>query len=232
MTQDAINKLIAKRTEEALKACDTAKNLETKTEMENEQQDDNVEANANNGNGNGNGNENPNVNNGGVLPIARECTYQDFVKCQPLNFKGTERVVGLTRWFEKIEMVFHISNCSLRYQVKYASCNLLDSALTWWNSHKRTVGVDAAYAMTWKALIKLMLRWSWKRRIMLRSTLEKLKGYAIKNAENKRRFDYNSRDNRGQQHQPFKRQNVARAYTVRNNVERMLGLKDIRSYCC
>ncbi|GJZ82759.1 hypothetical protein Tco_0647932 [Tanacetum coccineum] len=53
---------------------------------------------------------------------------------------------------------------------------------------------------------------------------QKLKGYAIKNAENKRRFDSNSRDNHGQQ-QPFKRQNVngqnvARAYTVRNNVER------------
>ncbi|GJU75133.1 putative reverse transcriptase domain-containing protein [Tanacetum coccineum] len=54
---------------------------------------------------------------------------------------------------------------------------------------------------------------------------QNLKGYAIKNAKNKRRFDNNSRDNRGQQQQPFKRQiingqNVARAYTVGNNVER------------
>ncbi|GJX33797.1 hypothetical protein Tco_0245354 [Tanacetum coccineum] len=52
---------------------------------------------------------------------------------------------------------------------------------------------------------------------------QKLKGYAANNAENKRRFDNNLRDNRGQQ-QPFKRQNVngqnvARAYIVRN-VER------------
>ncbi|GKD75153.1 hypothetical protein Tco_1333435 [Tanacetum coccineum] len=31
-----------------------------------------------------------------------------------------------------------------------------DSALTWWNSHKRTTGTNAAYAMTWKALMKLM----------------------------------------------------------------------------
>nr|GFA72577.1 hypothetical protein [Tanacetum cinerariifolium] len=29
-------------------------------------------------------------------PIARECTYSDFLKCQPLNFKGTEGFVGLT----------------------------------------------------------------------------------------------------------------------------------------
>ncbi|GJR48869.1 hypothetical protein Tco_1316972 [Tanacetum coccineum] len=29
---------------------------------------------------------------------ARECNYSDFLKCQPLNFKGTEGVVGLTQW--------------------------------------------------------------------------------------------------------------------------------------
>ncbi|GKG26630.1 hypothetical protein Tco_0402333, partial [Tanacetum coccineum] len=27
---------------------------------------------------------------------ARECTYGDFLKCQPPNFKDTEGVVGLT----------------------------------------------------------------------------------------------------------------------------------------
>ncbi|GJZ91929.1 putative ribonuclease H-like domain-containing protein, partial [Tanacetum coccineum] len=35
------------------------------------------------------------------MQVARECTYPDFLKCQPLNFKGTEGVVGLTQWFEK-----------------------------------------------------------------------------------------------------------------------------------
>ncbi|GJZ63947.1 hypothetical protein Tco_0620368 [Tanacetum coccineum] len=29
-------------------------------------------------------------------------------------------------------------------------------ALTWWNSHKRTFGVEAAYAMNWVELMKLM----------------------------------------------------------------------------
>ncbi|GJV42872.1 putative reverse transcriptase domain-containing protein [Tanacetum coccineum] len=28
----------------------------------------------------------------------RECTYTDFLKCQPMNFKGTEGFVGLTQW--------------------------------------------------------------------------------------------------------------------------------------
>ncbi|GKF54586.1 hypothetical protein Tco_0164926 [Tanacetum coccineum] len=36
---------------------------------------------------------------------------------------------------------------------------------------------------------------------------QKLKGYAVKNAKNKRRFEVNPRDNRGQQ-PPFKRPNV------------------------
>ncbi|GJW83443.1 putative reverse transcriptase domain-containing protein [Tanacetum coccineum] len=63
---------------------------------------------------------------------------------------------------------------------------------------------------------------------------QKLKGYAIKNVENKKRFDNNSRDNCGQQ-QPFKRhnvngQNVARAYTVGNNVERKAYVVNL-PYC-
>ncbi|GJY36679.1 putative reverse transcriptase domain-containing protein [Tanacetum coccineum] len=53
---------------------------------------------------------------------------------------------------------------------------------------------------------------------------QKLKGYAARNAENKRRFENNSRDNRVQQ-PPFKRQNgnghnVARSYIVRNSKKR------------
>ncbi|GKA89959.1 putative reverse transcriptase domain-containing protein [Tanacetum coccineum] len=114
--------------------------------------------NGNHGDGGNNGNGNPNENGRGAMPVAHVCTYQDFVKCRPLNFKGTEGVVGLTRWFEKIETIFHISNCPEVYQVKYATCTLLDSALTWWNSHKRTVGVDVAFAMTWRDLMKLMMK--------------------------------------------------------------------------
>ncbi|GJV82265.1 putative reverse transcriptase domain-containing protein [Tanacetum coccineum] len=55
-----------------------------------------------------------------------------------------------------METVFNISNCPPKYQVKYATCTLQDSALTWWNSHKRTIGVEAAYAMNWVELMKLM----------------------------------------------------------------------------
>ncbi|GJU32648.1 reverse transcriptase domain-containing protein [Tanacetum coccineum] len=50
--------------------------------------------------------------------VARECTYQDFMKCKPLYFKGTEGVVELTQWFERIETVFCISNCSVELRKK------------------------------------------------------------------------------------------------------------------
>ncbi|GJX91022.1 putative reverse transcriptase domain-containing protein [Tanacetum coccineum] len=88
--------------------------------------------------------------------VARECTYPDFMKCQPLNFKGTKGVVELIQWFEKMETVFSISNCSVENQIKFSTCTLLAGALTWWNSHVRTVGHDVAYAMTWTDLKKKM----------------------------------------------------------------------------
>ncbi|GKC32165.1 reverse transcriptase domain-containing protein [Tanacetum coccineum] len=191
--------------------------------------------------------------------------------------------------------VFNISNCPPKYQVKYATCTLLNSALTWWNSHKRTIGVDGAYFMRRAGLLKLMTEVYWQRNEIQKMETElwnltvkgndlaaytqrfqelillctrmvpdeedrverfigglpnniqgnvivveptrlqdairiannlmdqKLKGYA-RNAENKRRLDNNSRDDRGQQ-PPFKRQNiggqnVARAYTTENNERR------------
>nr|GEV84896.1 hypothetical protein [Tanacetum cinerariifolium] len=89
-------------------------------------------------------------------PPSLECTYQDFMKCKPLYFKGTERVVELTQWFERMETVFRISNCTVENQIKFATCTLLGSALTWWNSNVKTVGLDVAYAMTWTYLKKKM----------------------------------------------------------------------------
>nr|GEU30141.1 putative reverse transcriptase domain-containing protein [Tanacetum cinerariifolium] len=90
-----------------------------------------------------------------ALP-ARECTYQDLMKCKPLYFKGTEGVVELTQWFERMDIVFRISNCTVENQIKFATCTLIGSTLTWWNSHVTTVGPDVAYAMTWTNLRKKM----------------------------------------------------------------------------
>nr|GEY30965.1 retrotransposable element Tf2 [Tanacetum cinerariifolium] len=88
---------------------------------------------------------------------ARVCSYTYFMKCQPLNFKGTKGVVGLSQWIKKMESVFHISGCAIDKQVKFATCTLLGAVLTWWNGHVRTLGHDAAYAMTWGTLKKKLM---------------------------------------------------------------------------
>ncbi|GKA59606.1 putative reverse transcriptase domain-containing protein [Tanacetum coccineum] len=99
-----------------------------------------------------------NSNGSGPRPAqtARECSYSEFLKCKPLDFKGTEGVVGLTRWFEKMESVFSISNCTAASQVKFTTCTLQDDALTWWNAHVKTTTPEAAHAMPWAALKKMM----------------------------------------------------------------------------
>nr|GEW17533.1 reverse transcriptase [Tanacetum cinerariifolium] len=41
-------------------------------------------------------------------------------------------------------------------QVKFATCTLHGVALTWWKSHVKTVGHDAAYSVPWNTLMKMM----------------------------------------------------------------------------
>nr|GEX15054.1 putative reverse transcriptase domain-containing protein [Tanacetum cinerariifolium] len=40
---------------------------------------------------------------------SRVCSYTDFMICQPLNFKGTEGVVGLSQWLEKMVLKKNIA---------------------------------------------------------------------------------------------------------------------------
>ncbi|GJU69602.1 reverse transcriptase domain-containing protein [Tanacetum coccineum] len=255
MTPDAIKELINRRVEEAL-ATQEATRAANALEVKNQSQNGSDGNNGNSGNGDGeNGNGgigNPNENGRGV--------------------------VGLIRWFEKMETVFHISNCPEKSQVKYATCTLLNSALTLWNSHKRTIGTEAAFAMSWRELMKLMTKRFQELTMMCTKMVpeeedrvekfvgglpdniqgnviateptrlqdavriannlkdQKLKGYAVKNVENKRRLEVNQRDNRGQQ-PPFKRpnvggQNVARAYTTENNEKKPYnGLLPLCNMC-
>ncbi|GJR16026.1 reverse transcriptase domain-containing protein [Tanacetum coccineum] len=152
MTQEVIEELINRRVAEALAVYEANRATELVVESQSQNGDNdnngNVRGNGNkNGRGNGEGNSggNGNKNRGG-----------NGNRNLNRNDRGTEGVVGWTRWFEKMETVFHISNYPERYQVKYAMCTLLDSELTWWNAHKRTIGADAAFAMSWRELIKLM----------------------------------------------------------------------------
>nr|GFB40239.1 reverse transcriptase domain-containing protein [Tanacetum cinerariifolium] len=69
---------------------------------------------------------------------------------------GTKGVASLSQWCERMEYVFHISNCAAENQVKFATCTLHSVSLTWWNTHVQTVGHEAAYGMSWKTLMKMM----------------------------------------------------------------------------
>ncbi|GKA83843.1 hypothetical protein Tco_0805438 [Tanacetum coccineum] len=67
-------------------------------------------------------------------PVARKCSYKEFMSCQPFNFKGTEGAVGLIRWFKRTELLFSRSNCTEDYKVKFSTGTLTEEALSWWNS--------------------------------------------------------------------------------------------------
>ncbi|GKF08538.1 hypothetical protein Tco_0042762, partial [Tanacetum coccineum] len=66
----------------------------------------------------------------GTGRVAREYTYQDFIKCKPLYFKGTEGVVELTQWFERLETVFRISNRSVENQAIEMATELMDKRVS------------------------------------------------------------------------------------------------------
>nr|GEV66386.1 putative reverse transcriptase domain-containing protein [Tanacetum cinerariifolium] len=106
------------------------------------------------------------------VPTQRECTYTEFLKCQPMNFKGTEGVIGLTQWVEKMESVFLISNYTITSQSMQES-------------------IEFAIEMMDKKMLTVVERQS----------------------KNKRKFQDTSRNNQNQ-HQLFKRNNVAQAYTA------------------
>nr|GEV32405.1 hypothetical protein [Tanacetum cinerariifolium] len=138
---------------------------------------------------NGNDNHNSRMGSRRKERTARECTYTDFLKCQPLNFKDTKGVVGLI------------------------------IALMWWNSHVKTVTHDVAYAMTWKTLKKMMTNKYCPRGKIKKLEIEmqnlKVNGtnvistLAERQVENKRKLDNN---NQAQQQLP-KKQGVTIAYT-------------------
>nr|GFB11334.1 hypothetical protein [Tanacetum cinerariifolium] len=80
-----------------------------------------------------NGDDSHTSGTGARRPVqaARECSYSEFLKCKPLDFKASN-------------------------QVKFATCTLQDDALAWWNSHVKTTIPEAAHAMTWATLKKKM----------------------------------------------------------------------------
>nr|GEW09557.1 putative reverse transcriptase domain-containing protein [Tanacetum cinerariifolium] len=143
---------------------------------------------------------------------------------------------------EEAYKILCISNCTAENRVKFASCTLIGSALTWWNAHIRAVSQEVTYAMPWKTLRQMMTakmfpeesdeieRYVGGLPEMIRGNVmsyepksmqkaikfandQKHLGIADRQANNKRKFDNTSRNQQNQQ--PFKRNNnVARAYAA------------------
>ncbi|GKB84987.1 putative reverse transcriptase domain-containing protein, partial [Tanacetum coccineum] len=236
-TREGINEQIDCRLAGALGAYDAAKNLEPLIGGGVEQEEENGnEGNGNGGNGNG-GNGNGGKGNGGngngrgngynfegFMPT-RECTYQDFLKCQPLSFNRTEGFVGLTRWFEKMETVY-----CLRNEIQKMETEL-------WNLAVK--GNDLiAYTRRFRELVLLCTRMVLNEEDKVERFIGGLpnniqgNGYT-RSVENKKRLENNPKDNHGQQPvfkwQNVRGQNMARAYTAGNNKKR--GYVGSLPYC-
>nr|GEZ28082.1 hypothetical protein [Tanacetum cinerariifolium] len=173
------------------------------------------------------------------MQTTRPCFYANFMKCHPLNFKGNEGVVGLTRWIEKIESVFNISGCAIENQEE-----LKKLEIELWNLKVKGNDVPT-YTNRFQELALICTKFisnenekidkyisglldniyrkvqSSKHRT-LDETIEltndlmdqKLRTHAER-ADDKRKTDDTSRNNHGhQQQQPFKKQNVAKVYNI------------------
>nr|GFB81664.1 hypothetical protein [Tanacetum cinerariifolium] len=84
------------------------------------------------------------------------CSYKTFINCKPHSFNGTKGVVGLKRWFEKMEQVFEICKCAKDDKVKFVMCMLEGRALTWWNRNVQTLGLANANQIPWSNLKAMM----------------------------------------------------------------------------
>nr|GFA39362.1 putative reverse transcriptase domain-containing protein [Tanacetum cinerariifolium] len=147
------------------------------------------------------------------MHTARPCYYVDFMKCHPLNFKGTEGTVGFIRWIEKMESVFNISGdnnipaYTNRFQELALICTKFVSNMTE-KVDKYIIGLPDNIYGNVKSLKPKML----DETIELANDLmdQKIRTYAERKSDSKRKADDISRNNQ----QPFKRQNVAKAYNL------------------
>ncbi|GJX32070.1 hypothetical protein Tco_0241925 [Tanacetum coccineum] len=75
------------------------------------------------------------------------------------NADNTNRNTGERETpFERTESVFSHSNCTKDCKVKFATRNLTEEALSWWNSFAQTIGIEEAYKITWVEFKKLLIK--------------------------------------------------------------------------
>nr|GFB97810.1 putative reverse transcriptase domain-containing protein [Tanacetum cinerariifolium] len=66
---------------------------------------------------------------------ASGCSHKTFMSGKPHPFNGTEGVVGLTRWIEKVEQVFRTYKCAEEDQV--ITIRLEAGYIKWWRMRSK-----------------------------------------------------------------------------------------------
>nr|GEW72249.1 hypothetical protein [Tanacetum cinerariifolium] len=159
-----------------------------------------------------------------LAQTVRECTYPDFLKCQPLNFKGTEGVVGLTQWSRSYMVELPCEECY------FGSCSGIAMENFEENDDRQEFALmcDQTFLEESDRVEKYidglpdMIHDSMKatRPKVMQEAIEfatelidrKIHTFAERQTKNKRKLD----DNNNQAHQqPLKKQGVAIAYTDR-----------------
>ncbi|GJT83783.1 putative reverse transcriptase domain-containing protein [Tanacetum coccineum] len=185
-----------------------------------------------------------NSNGSGPRPAqtARECSYSEFLKCKPLDFKGTEGVIGLTRCLRKWSLCFSFSKCPNASQVPNSHLHSTSMMLlTWWNAQGeikrlRTIcGISRSKGTMWWPIVdpSIFIATSFdefhnvpkehqnqrpcKKQISFTTDLMEGSDSELnvkRQAERKRKNDDLSKNNQNQQN---KRQNTDQAYTTGNS---------------
>nr|GEX92128.1 hypothetical protein [Tanacetum cinerariifolium] len=96
----------------------------------------------------GNASRSGEANIGGPVTV-QGCSHKTFMNGKPHPFNGTEGVVGLRRWIEKVEQVFEICKCAEEDKVMFAASSFEGCALTWWNGNVHTLGLVNANRIAW-----------------------------------------------------------------------------------
>ncbi|GKB16322.1 hypothetical protein Tco_0850245 [Tanacetum coccineum] len=87
--------------------------------------------------------------------VAEALANQELLRNSSVNGDGTERVVGLTLWFEKMESVFYISNYTIENQVCYLHSSWCNFNRGWRLQFPKTLGIHDAVSLRHLTLGKL-----------------------------------------------------------------------------
>ncbi|GKC11248.1 hypothetical protein Tco_1008030 [Tanacetum coccineum] len=148
-----------------------------------------------------------------TVQAARECNYPDFMKCQPLNFKGTEGVVELTQWTVGHDVAYEITWKKPDKHDDGKELALMCVRMFPEESDKIEKYVGGLPDMIHGSMMASKPK-TMQDAIEFATELidKKISTFAECQAENKRKFDDTSRNNQYQAQQLPKRKNVAQAY--------------------